>query len=205
MRESEHGATMLLVALGVEGGLAMRRGKPEAGQVFEVLQPLALDSGEPQRIIPMAAVVSAWFASTGDREGLRSLIERVLETLNDEWPSSLDSVPIVRALAAAGETDLLRRTVESIRQSRALAAKSRTAVLTGQGLVALEEGRAEDAVELLAKAAERERSLGRTYDAAVLDLDLARALEAAGHESAAAEARSRAEAFLQPLEVVNLF
>jgi len=71
--------------------------------------------------------------------------------------------------------------------------------------VALEDGRAEEAVELLARAAERERSLGRTYDATVLELDLARALEAAGNESGADEARSRAEAFLQPLDVVNAF
>ena len=183
----------------------MRRGEPKAAQVFEVLRPLALESGEPQRIIPMAAVVAPWFASTGDREALRSLLEDILETLDDEWPSSLDSVPIVRALAAAGETALLRRTTESIRRSRALAAKSRTAVLAGQGLVALEDGRAEEAVELLARAAERERSLGRTYDATVLELDLARALEAAGNESGADEARSRAEAFLQPLDVVNAF
>jgi tetratricopeptide (TPR) repeat protein len=205
LRDAEHGATMMLVALGVEGGLAMRRGEPKAAQVFEVLRPLALESGEPQRIIPMAAVVAPWFASTGDREALRSLLEDILETLDDEWPSSLDSVPIVRALAAAGETALLRRTTESIRRSRALAAKSRTAVLAGQGLVALEDGRAEEAVELLARAAERERSLGRTYDATVLELDLARALEAAGNESGADEARSRAEAFLQPLDVVNAF
>ena len=205
LRDSEHGATMLLVQLGVEGGLAMRRGDPGAAQIFDVLRPLALDSGEPQRIIPMAAVVAPWLASTGDREALRSLMEDVLDALDGDWPSSLDSVPIVRALAVAGETELLRRTTESLRGSSGLAAKSRTALLAGDGLLALEEGRAEEAAELLARAAGRERSLGRTYDAAVLELDLARALEKAGDEAAANEVRSRADAFLEPLGCVNPF
>jgi tetratricopeptide (TPR) repeat protein len=205
LREAEHGAAIALVQLGAEGGLAMRRGRPEAESLFEKLRPLALSSGEPQRIIPMAAVVAPWLTVRGDREGLRSLLEEVLETLDDDWPSSLDSVPILRAVGAAGETDLLRRTTESIRGSRGLAAMSRTALLTGDGLLALEEGRAADAVELLAKAAERVRSLGRTYDAACIELDLARALEAAGDEAAANEVLARANALLEPLGVVNPF
>jgi class 3 adenylate cyclase/tetratricopeptide (TPR) repeat protein len=205
LQEAEHGAAITLVQLGAEGGLAMRRGRSEAESLFEKLRPLALSSGEPQRIIPMAAVVAPWLAVTGDREGLRSLLQEVLETLDDDWPSSLDSVPIVRAVGAAGETDLLRRTTESIRGSRGLAAMSRTALLTGDGLLALEEGRAADAVELLAKAVERVRSLGRTYDAACIEVDLARALEAAGNEAAANEVLARANALLEPLGVVNPF
>jgi hypothetical protein len=170
-----------------------------------MLRPLALDSGEPQRIIPMAAVAAPWLASTGDRDALRSLMEGVLNALDGDWPSSLDSVPIMRALSAAGETELLRRTTDSIRGSSGLAGKSRTALLTGEGLLALEDGRAAEAAELLARAAGRERSLGRTYDAAVLELDLARALEEAGDESSANEVRARANAVLQPLGVVNAF
>ena len=111
----------------------------------------------------------------------------------------------MRTLFAAGETDLLRRTTESLRRSTVLAAKTRTAVLTGQGLLALEDGQAEEAAQLLARAAERERSLGRAYDAAVVELDLARALEATGDKAAASEVRSRAEAFLAPLGCVNPF
>ena len=41
--------------------------------------PLALASGEPQRIVPMAAVVAPWLAVSGDREALRSLIDKVLD------------------------------------------------------------------------------------------------------------------------------
>jgi len=205
LRDSEQGATMALVHLGVAGGLAMRRGRPEAGPLFEELRPLALSSGEPQRIIPMAAVVVPWLLVTADRDGLRSLVNEILNALGREWPSSLDSVPIMRALAAAGETDLLRRTTESLRSSRGLAAMSRIALLAGDGLLALDEGRAAEAVELLGKAVARQRSLGRTYDAACLELDLARALEAAGDGTAANEVRARANAVLEPLGVVNAF
>jgi tetratricopeptide (TPR) repeat protein len=199
------GATMTLVYLGVKGGLAMRRGRPEAGPILDELRPLALRSGEPQRIIPMAAVVLPWLVVTGQREGLPALTNDVLGALEAGWPSSLDGVPIIRALAAAGETALLRRATESLRTSPSLAAKSRTALLAGDGLLALEDGRATEAAELLAKAVARDRSLGRTYDAACLELDLARALEAAGDDEAANEVRARADAFLEPLGVVNPF
>ena len=205
LRDSEQGTAMLLVFLGAEGGLAMRRGNPDAAPILEMLRPLALDSGEPQRIVPMASVVAPWLASTGEMEELRSLGNDVLDALDGDWPSSLDSVPIVRALAAAGEIDLLRRTTESIRRSQGIAAKSRTALTVGDGLLALADGRIDEAVHLLARAVERERSVGRTYDAAVLELDLARALESAGDEAAARDVRSRANAFLEPLGVVNAF
>ena len=115
LRGNDPGTTMLLVFLGVEGGLAARRGR-EAGELLDRLRPLALASGEPQRIVPMASVVAPWLAVRGDRQALRSLMEEVLETLDAGWPSTLDSVPIVRALAAAGEFDLLRRAIESMRR-----------------------------------------------------------------------------------------
>jgi len=132
-------------------------------------------------------------------------MENVLEALAAGWPSTLDSVPIVRALGAAGEIDLLRRTIESMRGSSVVAAKTQTAVLAGDGLLALADRRAEDAVGLLTEAVERERGLGLTYDAACLELDLARAFEAAGDEAAANQTRARANAVLQPLGVVNPF
>jgi hypothetical protein len=150
-------------------------------------------------------VVAPWLAVRGDRQALRSLMEEVLETLDAGWPSTLDSVPIVRALAAAGEFDLLRRAIESMRKSVVVAAKTQTALLAGDGLLALDDGRAADAVGLLTEAVERERGLGLTYDAACLELDLARAFEAAGEEAAATEARARANAVLQPLGCVNPF
>ena len=204
LRGYEPSAAMLLVFLGVEGGLAARRGL-EAGEFLDALRPLALESGEPQRIIPMASVVAPWLVVRGDRKALRSLMEKVLAALDPGWPSTLDSVPIVRALGAAGEIDLLRRTIESMRRSSEVAAKTQTSLLAGDGLLALDAGRAEDAVRLLTQAVEREGSLGLTYDAACLELDLARAFEAAGDEAAAHQTRARANAVLQPLGVVNAF
>jgi hypothetical protein len=195
-----------LVYLTVEAGLALRRGEMEAAErICTELQPLAIASEEPQRIGPMAAVVAPWLAVRGDREALRGLITEILDRPDWSWPASLDSVPIVRALAATGETELLERTTESLRASKALAAKSQTALLAGDGLLALSAGRATDAVDLLTEAADRDRRLARTYDAALLDLDLSRALEAAGDEPAASEARARANAVLEPLGCVNPF
>ena len=78
-------------------------------------------------------------------------------------------------------------------------------MLAGDGLLALLEQRADAAVERLTAAIERERELGYVYDAACLELDLARALEAAGQTDAADEARKRAASVLEPLGVVNAF
>ena len=201
-----HPGVLRLVHLTLEAGLALRRGDLEkAGRICTELEPLAMASEEPQRIGPMAAVVAPLLAVRGDRETLRALITQILDTRDWAWPASFDSVPIVRALAAVGETELLGRTTESLRSSKALAAKSETALLAGDGLLALSAGRAADALDLLTEAAERERRLGRTYDAALLDLDRSRALQAAGDEPAAREARARADAVLEPLGCVNAF
>ena len=115
------------------------------------------------------------------------------------------AVPAVRALAAADETELLARMTESIRETPDLAANAETALLTGQGLLALLEGRPGEAVEQLELAIERERRLGRTYPAACLELDLASALEAAGRTDASNDVRKRVASFLEPLGCVNPF
>jgi hypothetical protein len=192
-----------LLFLTVAGGLALRRGEVEAARpLLEELRPLALASGEPQRIIPMAAVTLPWLVVTGDLEELRSLTDEILATL-DRWPV-LHTLPVVRALAAAGETKLLVRTIEAIRETDA-SANAHTAVLAGEGLLSLLEGRAEEAAEQLEAAVERERELGHTYGAACLELDLARALETAGQKPAAHKAQARAAAVLEPLGCVNPF
>ena len=195
---------MRLVFLTVAGGLALRRGELEtAKQLLEELRPLALASGEPQRIVPMAGVTLPWLVVTGKLDALRSSTEEILATL-DRWPPVLQTLPVVRALAAAGETQLLVRTIEAIRETDA-SANAHTTVLAGEGLLSLLEGRADEAVEQLEAAVERERELGHTYHASCLELDLARALEAAGQEAAAQKAQSRAAAVLEPLGCVNPF
>ena len=196
--------TIRLVFLTVAGGLALRRGEVEAAKpLLEELRPLALASGEPQRIIPMAAVTLPWLVVTGNLDDLRSLTEEILEKL-DRWPPVLHTLPVVRALAAAGETQLLARTIEAIRETDA-SANAHTTVLAGEGLLSLLEGRADEAAEQLEAAVERERELGHAYDAACLELDLARAFEAAGQKAAAQKAQARAAAVLQPLGCVNPF
>jgi tetratricopeptide (TPR) repeat protein len=196
--------TMRLVFLTVAGGLSLRRGQMEtAKQLLEELRPQALASGEPQRIVPMAGVTLPWLVVTGDLEELRSLTEEILANL-DRWPPVLHTLPVVRALAAAGETQLLVRTIEAIRETSD-ASNAHTAVLAGEGLLSLLQGRAAEAVEKLEAAIEREQQLGHTYDAACLELGLARALEAAGKTAAAQKAQARAAAVLEPLACVNPF
>jgi len=192
--------------LTVAGGLAFRRGEAHASkQLLEELRPLALASGEPQRIIPMAGVVLPWLARTGELEELRSLTNEILAVADRQWPAVLEAVPIVRALAAAGETQLLARTTESIRETSDLAANAQTALLAAEGLIAHLEGRAGEAVKQLERAAERERQLGRTYAAACLEVDLTQALEAAGQTDASKEVRARAASVREPLGCVSPF
>ena len=199
-------ATFRLVYLVVAGGLAFRRGDAQAaGRLLGELRPLALESGEPQRIIPMAGVVLPWLAVSEDFEELRSLTAQLLAVL-EHWPVVLDAVPVVRALAAAGETELLSRTTEAMRVTPGVSTiVDTTALIAGEGLLALAEGRPRDAAEQLKAAIEKERQLGRTYSAACLELDLARAIEAAGDVAAAHEAQARASSILEPLGCVNPF
>ena len=63
----------------------------------------------------------------------------------------------------------------------------------------------DEAVERLTEAVERERELGYAYDAACLELDLARAFEAQGDADAAEETRARAVSVLEPLGCVHPF
>jgi class 3 adenylate cyclase len=195
-----------LALLASAGGLAFRRGEMKASkQLLEELRPLALASGELQRIIPMAAVVLPWLARTGQRDEFRALAEEVLAVVERQWPAVLDSVPVVRTIAEAGEIELLIRTAESIRETPHVAAHAQTALLAAEGLLALQLGNAGEAVAKLELAADRKRQLGRTYDTACLELDLARALEAGGETGSANEVRARATAVLEPLGCVNPF
>ena len=202
----ETAATTRLAFLTVSGALALRRGEAEATrQLVDELQPLALASGEQQRIIPMASVALPWCAVTRDRKRLRSLTEDLLASADGRWAAVLDAVPIVRALAAAGETELLARTAESLRRTPDVSASAQTALIAAEGLLALTGADAAQAAERLETATERERQLGRTYTVACLELELAHALETAGETRRAQEVRRRAASVLEPLGCVNPF
>jgi tetratricopeptide (TPR) repeat protein len=186
----------------------MRRGALETVEpLFEELEPTALASEEPQRIVPMASVVLPWLLVTERSDELRSLADQVLTMVAGEWMVPITAVPIVRALAAAGEAELLQRTIDSMRPVLLDVATGRlqTSLIAGEGLIALLEERPDEAVERLTEAVERERALGFAYDAACLELDLARALEAQGDGDAAAQARARAISVLEPLGCVHPF
>ena len=197
-----------IVWLQLAGVMAMRRGDLEAAGVWlEELRSMALSTGEPQRIVPMVCVVVPWLFVAGRSEELRSLVEAVTTTLDGRWPAVQTAVPVVRGLAAANEATLLQQTVDSMRRtpSEGHTAMLRTTLTAGEGLLALLQGRADDAVERLTAAIDEEREAGFLYDAACLELDLARALEAQGRADAAAEARTRAASVLEPLGVLNAF
>jgi hypothetical protein len=89
--------------------------------------------------------------------------------------------------------------------SPAQAAVLRTSLIVGDGLLALLQGHADDAVERLTAAVDADRRAGFVYEAACLELDLASALEAAGRTEEAAQTRARAASVLEPLGVVNAF
>ena len=71
------------------------------------------------------------------------------------------------------------------------------------GLLAGLDGDALGAAHLLAEAESETGAWGRRYDAACIALDLADALERAGDDDGAADARGRAQAVLEPLGCVN--
>jgi tetratricopeptide (TPR) repeat protein len=189
------------------GGMAMRRGDlAAAAEPLAAMREIASAAGEPQRVLPMAAVVMPFAALTGDTLSLRELTATVLSTTDREW-AQLTTTPIPRALALAGETELLEEVAEAFAsKARDVGApRIEISATVAEGLVALGAGRADEAVDRLRDAADRERSLGWAYRAACLDLDLARALEAARLVGEAGAVRARAAAVLQPLACVNAF
>ncbi len=198
--------TNLLVWLGVTSQLALRRGDLElAGERAHKQRLIAVESKEPQRIIPMSCALIPWAALTGERHELRAVAQEVLELVRDRWSSVISVLPAVRALDAAGEPELLRRWTGSLGRglSRATAGRVPTSHTAALGLLALHEGRPDEAVELLTAASATERRLGYEFDASALDLDLARALDAAGDPARAAKLRGEAEAFMASIGCVN--
>jgi len=190
------------------GGLALRRGDLEAADdVLADLKPLALASGEPQRIIPMAGVVLPWLLILGKREELRAVTEEVLAAVDGKWPAVLSVDAVLRTLFAAGEFELLAATTDSLRRTTngSYAGARGTSLISAEGLTALAADRADEAVRQLSAAIAREDELGFGYDGACLKLELARALERAGEASVAAEKRREATSVLTALGCVNPF
>jgi class 3 adenylate cyclase/tetratricopeptide (TPR) repeat protein len=190
------------------GGLALRRGDMAAADdMLAELGPLAMASGEAQRIVPMACVVLPWLYISGKRDELRAVAEDVLAAVDGEWPAVMSVDAVLRALFAAGELDLLAATADSLRRtsSGSHAGLRGVSLIVAEGLAALAADRADEAVTQLSAAAARQNELGFAYDGACLKLELERALERAGEAGAAAEKRREATSVLTALGCVNPF
>ena len=197
-------ATNRVPWLGARAQLGCRRGDLETGGALAREQlELALKTREPQRVIPMANAVLPWAALAGQEEELREAADQILELIGRRWSAVISALPATRAIAAAGELELLRRWTDSLGRGTARHGRAETTELAARGLLALHEGRPDEAVPLLSEAAEKDRALGYLFDAATLDLDMAAAFEAAGDSERAAGVRGEAEAFLVSIGCVN--
>jgi class 3 adenylate cyclase/tetratricopeptide (TPR) repeat protein len=188
------------------GGLALRRGDLDAAsELLADLGSLAFASGEPQRIVPMACVALPWLLISGDLTEFPVIARATLAAGDGQWPASLTVDPILRALAAAGELELLADFAESLRRSGRKLHEGclGISVLTAEGLVALAADQADEAVSKLSAVVARQEALGLAYDGALSTLDLSRALERAGDTARAAERRQQASSFLAALGCVN--
>jgi hypothetical protein len=188
--------------LGLTAQLALRRGDVEsAGRRVREQHRLAITSGEPQRLVPMACAFLPWAHVAGEPEQLVAVATDVLELVDGRW-AGLSALPAVRALAAAGEVELLTRWSESL-SAASLSGRTGASADAAAGLVALAGGRAAEAVDLLRSSAERDRELGYDLDAALVDLDIASALDAQGETGAASTLRANSEALLAELGAVH--
>lgn len=190
------------------GGLALRRGdRAAADESLAELRPLAMASGEPQRIVPMACVVLPWLLISGKLDELRAVAEEVLAAVDGQWPAVLSVDAVVRTLVAAGELELLAATTDSLRRSASGSHAGRRGIslMAAEGLSALAADRVDEAVSHLSAAIAREDELGFAYDSVCLKLELARALERAGETAVAAEKRQEATSVLTALGCVNPF
>ena len=200
-------AAAKLVREPVRAALALRRGDLEAaGRWLADVRAVAVESGESQRIVPMACAVIPWLYLAGRTEELREATDEIVESVGDRWPVVLTTDPIARALDAAGEVDRLRALTESLATaSGPKVGRLGNNLAVAESLVALNEGQAAEAAERLGAAAAQERALGFAFDGACIALDQARALEADGHADEAARVRTEAEEFLWALDCVNAF
>jgi class 3 adenylate cyclase/tetratricopeptide (TPR) repeat protein len=205
MDEQEIPNPTRLVYLPSRGILALRRGElDEAARCLTGLRELAFESGEPQRIHPMASAVLPWLHLRGQDDELRAAARELLGWGPKQWMAGLSILPSIRTLGVAGEAELLRDLLSSLQDaSLPRVAHHGNAIVVAEGLIALADGRPTEAAELLRDAAAFQRRCGFEFDATCLELDLARALEAGGEGNEAAALRGQAGAYLATLGCVN--
>ena len=187
-----------LVWLSCTAALALRREGPDAAAPFlEELRPRALATLEAQRILPMAELVVPVLVLEGQAEEAQALVHEVIDVLGTRIAAPFSALGIGRALATIGADDVLRRYAETFHAGlrSGVGGRVATSLVALDALVALADGRADDAIADVAPHAERERALGWLWDATTLDLILADALAAAGRGDEEAAVRARIEAF----------
>ena len=205
MEEPEISSINRLVYRPSRGTLALRRGDlDEAAKWLTGLRELAVESGEPQRIHPMACAVFPWFHVTGRADDLRDATRELLGWGPDQWMAALSIVPVIRTLGVAEEFELLRELDESLRSSPVPdVAYHGNALVVAGAFLALADDHAGEAVESFRAAVAFQRECGFAFDAACLELDLAHALEAAGEAEEAAAVQMEVQTYLDSLDCVN--
>jgi class 3 adenylate cyclase/tetratricopeptide (TPR) repeat protein len=206
-RKPPGGATSLLILRPLSGSLAWRRGELGTAETWLAgLHDVSVESGEAQRIVPSATAVVPWLHLTGRRDELRRVTTGVIEAVGREWPVVLSVDPVLRAVAASGEFDLLEQTLDSLRGARGGGvARLALSIGVGDALLDIAAGRFEAAAQRLTEAVARNEELGFLYDAACLKLDLAEALDRGGAANDAARAGAEARQFLADLRCVHAF
>ena len=189
-------ATTRMVWLGVQAQLLIRRGNlSEAQPLVSELRRSTVGSGEPQRVIPMACAYLPWAALSGEVDQLRDVASETIELVGKRWAATLSMLPAIRALAAVDATDLLARLADAFSHAPSATGRLGSSVRVANGLLALRDGRHDDAIGMFSDAVEMDRALGYAFDAAAIDLELAAALEAAGNSQRAGALREASETF----------
>jgi hypothetical protein len=183
-------------------GEALRLGDLDAAdRELDQFREVAMSSHEPQRIVPMLALDVSRAVIRGDAARVREL--GMLGLSMFPWQVPIAPVAILRGLEAVGAADLLAAAETTFAVPPSRFASGRVLPPAAAGLRALAEGRPVDAVASLTQLRDAQAWYGFAFEAALSELDLARALEGAGDAAGAAEARARADAVLGPLGVVN--
>jgi class 3 adenylate cyclase/tetratricopeptide (TPR) repeat protein len=191
-----------LLALDVEAGEAMRLGDLErTDHRLDRFRELAMRSREPQRIIPMLALDIPRTVMRGDVARVRELGMLALSMF--PWQMPIAPVSILRGLEAVGAADLLAEAFTTFGVPPTRFCSGRVLPPAAAGLGALAEGRPADAVAPLTALRDAQAWHGFAFEAALSELDLARAFERSGDPAGAAAARARADEVLVPLGVVN--
>ena len=191
-----------LIRLDLAAGEAMRQGDLErADHDLDQFRDLAMRSREPQRIVPMLALDIPRAVMRGDAAHVREY--GMLAISMFPWQVPLAPVGVLRGLEAVGAADLLAAAEATFAVPPSRFSSGRVLPPAAAGLRALADGRPADAVAPLTQLRDVQTWYGFSFEAALSDLDLARALEQAGDPAGAADVRARADAVLGPLGVVN--